>query len=153
MTASKQPVVYISGPLHASRDLKSARVFYEYLAGVVSDLGWTPYLPHQTTDPDRQAHLSPEHVFAHDLDRLVTANAIVADIGQPSSGVGAELGIACERSIPVVGLHALRERPSRFVLGMLLSSPWAKVVTYTEWKDLRQTLQDALLAVAHEAAL
>jgi nucleoside 2-deoxyribosyltransferase len=152
MASWKQPIVYISGPLHAARDLESARMFYEYLAQVVSDLGWTPYLPHQTTDPHRQAHLSAEQVFVQDLGQLVSANAVIADIGQPSSGVGAELGIVCERGIPVVALHAATERPSRFVLGMLLSSPSARVITYLDRDDCRQHLWAALIEVAHEAA-
>lgn len=116
MTSSR-PVAYISGPLHAAHDLAQGRLFYEYLA-------------HMTTDPDRQAHLTPVDVFRHDLDKLVSANAIIADIGQPSSGVGAELGIACERRMPIVALYGVDERTSRFVLGMLFSSPPVDVVSY-----------------------
>lgn len=145
---SSRPVAYISGPLQAAADIDQARRFYERLAKVCRACGCDAYLPHQRTDPVHHAQTSARSVFAHDLDAVVVADLIVAYVGAASSGVGAELGIAHERRIPVIGLCGPEGVASRFIEGLLDSAPDARLVRYSDEDDCRR-----LLAVELEAFL
>jgi len=139
-----RPVAYISGPLQAADDLSKARVFYELLAEICWDCGWEPYLPHQQTDPVHHADASARSVFARDLGAVSAADLIVAYVGAPSSGVGAELGIAHERQIPVIGICGLEGVASRFIEGLLDSSTSARLLRYRDEEDCRKLLSGQL---------
>jgi len=110
---------YISGPLQAAKELSRARSFYEDLAAVCLRSGLRAYLPHQQTDPLFHYDVSAAEVFQRDYSALTAADIVIAVIGSPSSGVGAELGIAHELSIPVIAMFSTSDKPSRFVLGLL----------------------------------
>jgi 2'-deoxynucleoside 5'-phosphate N-hydrolase len=132
--------VYISGPLQAASDLAAARDTYEAAAEVCRQAGWDAYVPHQATDPIANADVSSGTVFARDLSRVSQADAILAFIGPPSSGVGAELGIAFAAEKIVIGVYFESERPSRFILGMLQSMPSARVIEATCWSEAKQEI-------------
>jgi len=146
---------YISGPLHAAKDLEKARSFYEFLATVCTQAGIEAYVPHMHTDPVRQAAVSDEDVFRTDYAAMCNAAVIIAAIGEASSGVGAELGVAYQAGIPVIGLFRTGERPSRFLLGMLKDMPRAMVFSFAHETECASRLQDALreLSEAGEALL
>lgn len=138
------PIVYISGPLQAAHDLDAARSFYELLAEVCRSTGCEAYLPHQRTDPVHHASTSAASVFHRDIDALSRTDLIVAYIGAPSSGVGAELAIAYERGIPTIGLAGPEGVASRFIEGMLEATPNATLLTYADEDDCRSRLAEAL---------
>jgi nucleoside 2-deoxyribosyltransferase len=139
-TQGSRPVAYISGPLQAAADIEQARRFYELLAKVCCACGCEAYLPHQRTDPVHHAQTSARAVFARDLNAVSAADLIVAYVGAPSSGVGAELGIAHERRIPVIGLCGPEGVASRFIEGLLDSAPEARLVRYRDEDDCRRLL-------------
>jgi nucleoside 2-deoxyribosyltransferase len=112
-------LVYVSGPLWAAPDLDVARSFYEAIAHVCMSTGWTPYLPHMHTDPEKHPDTSDQEVFTRDIEALERATVLVADLRSPSLGVGAEIGIAYERGVPIIGLRGRDRVPSRFALGLL----------------------------------
>lgn len=114
--------VYISGALKASRDLAGARKLYEFAATSVRRLGSDPYLPHATTDPEKEADLSPSLVYHTDITALRSCQAVVAFLDEPSLGVGAELAICAQDDIPVLGLCRSPDEISRFAVGCLLAS-------------------------------
>jgi nucleoside 2-deoxyribosyltransferase len=138
---------YISGPLHCVDDLRTARKFYELLAETCRECGWQAYVPHQFTDPERHSELDAAEIFRRDLRAVREADLLVACIGTPSSGVGAELGIAYSEGKLVVALHNANESPSRFLLGLLSCSPGSRLVAYRTIAEclegLRQCLQSA----------
>ena len=137
-------MVYISGPLQAAADLWAAREFYEFLAHAASSAGWQPYLPHQVTDPTHHRAVSAEDVFHRDRGSMARASAILAHIGPPSSGVGAELGIAFQMGLPIIGVHAAFEAPSRFIVGMLSSYPKARLVRFKDRDECQERVVAAL---------
>lgn len=137
---------YISGPLHAAADLASARALYEYVGEVAGGCGWEAYVPHLRTDPERHRTLPDTTVFDRDYGQVCRADLVIAAIGAPSSGVGAELGVAFERGIPVAAFYQGRESPSRFLLGMLSRAPHSRVLRYDSLPDLRAWLEAVLLA-------
>jgi nucleoside 2-deoxyribosyltransferase len=134
------PRAYISGPLQAAADLAEARRFYEALAEICTSAGFDAYLPHQRTDPEQHPSASPIAVFRHDHLALGESDLVIAHVGQPSSGVGVELGIAFCAGQPIVALYHQGERPSRFVLGMLQDYEAAQVIDFADEHDLRLSL-------------
>lgn len=114
--------VYISGALKASRDLVAARKLYEYAADSVRRVGVEPYLPHNSTDPEAEADLSPTAVYRTDILALRNSHAVIAFLDEPSLGVGAELAICALEDIPVLGLCRSEVGVSRFAVGCLIES-------------------------------
>lgn len=111
--------IYISGPLQGSTDLGAARDFYDELAAIVSSVGHDPYVPHHSTDPVAAGGLSARTVFATDVSALNSADAVIAHIGLPSTGVGAEIALATASGRRVLGLKRRGEKGSRFAEGLI----------------------------------
>ncbi len=120
--------VYIAGPLLAARSLTSARAHYEALAAVVESVGLRPVVPHLETDPERAAHLTPTQVWRTDKAKIDTAAALLAHVGQPSSGVGAELAYAIHREKAIIALWRPDELVSKLLLGMLRDHKAVEIV-------------------------
>lgn len=126
---------YISGPLTIVRDRHAARLYYERLAQICRREGLTPYLPHTENDPELHADESAAKVFERDMNQLLSARIVVAYIGSPSLGVGAELAFASENKIPIVAIRRPGESVSRFALGMLSASGAYDLITPDERLD------------------
>lgn len=130
--------VYVSGALHSISNISEARAFYTSLANVCIKHGWDAYVPHQYTDPVYHRDSSNGVVFEKDYNALRNSQMVLAYIGRPSLGVGAELAIAHEAGIPIIAVHAHNESPSRFLLGMLQRAPAARILVY---KDVEECLR------------
>lgn len=110
---------YISGALLNASNLDESRRLYESFAAACGRAGCAAYVPHQHADPVRDAHLSNADVAARDLEAIAAADVLVAYIGEPSLGVGAEIAIALAAGTRVLALAPADRRVSRFVLGLL----------------------------------
>ena len=124
-------LAYISGALMNAASLDEARARYERFADACRAAGWEAYVPHQHADPVRDAHLSNLDVAERDVDQVSAADALVAYVGEPSLGVGAEVAIALRAGKRVL-LLAESDRPvSRFLLGLAELHPsQARVLRY-----------------------
>jgi nucleoside 2-deoxyribosyltransferase len=139
--------VYISGALIGSNNLALARSRYEECANVLRKAGFSPYLPHRSSDPQLMAGFSPEDVFSMDVQALMSSEAIVAFLDEPSHGVGAEIAISVARRIPIVAMMRKTARVSRFIVGMIERSSAAKVIAYENEKELSEALPGTVLQV------
>jgi len=148
MESIRSRSVYISGPLQSSPNLTEARDLYESIAAACTDAGWEPYLPHQWSDPELHAKLTTKEVFRRDMHALLQAEILIAVIGQPSSGAGAEIGIAHSRGVPVIGIWKKGEHPSRFVLGLLRDCANCHTLEYTNRSDCPIEVARLLRAVS-----
>src|SRR5687768_15625168 len=137
-------VAYISGALNGVPDLPRARDWYEWLGAVCRDAGFQPYVPHTRTDPEFTPHLDDREVYARDREAHTAAAVIVADIGTPSLGVGGEIASACLSGQPVIALHRVDQRPSRYTRGQVLTSPVGTVIAFRDLEDCRAQLLAAL---------
>lgn len=140
-------VAYISGALNGVPDLPRARAWYEWLGDVCRAGGFTPYIPHTRTDPELTPHLDDREVYARDRDAHTAAAVIVADIGTPSLGVGGEIASACLSGQPVIAVHRIDQRPSRYTRGQILTTANGRVIAYGDPEDCRRQLLEALAAV------
>ena len=131
---------YISGALTALEDAPRTKLFYELLAEIAEAAGLRAYLPHRVTDPVTAAHLDPRSVYEIDRAHVTNAAVLVAYAGIPSFGVGIEVELAREHSVPVI-VVAERERPiSRLLLG---NPAVVEVVKFADLDGLRRTLGSA----------
>jgi nucleoside 2-deoxyribosyltransferase len=146
----KTPRIYISGPLQAAKDLAAARSFYERLAEICAEIGAEPYIPHQRTDPELHDDAHPVHVFRRDRQAIQECDLLIAHIGQPSSGVGAELGLAFSAKQPIIAIYRELERPSRFILGMLEDYEAAAVISFGDEEMLAGSLEQAITELLKE---
>ncbi|AOX45311.1 nucleoside 2-deoxyribosyltransferase [Microbacterium sp. BH-3-3-3] len=135
--------IYISGPLQGSTDLATARRFYDALALLIRDAGHEAYVPHHSTDPVAAAGLPAQVVFATDLAALNSADAIIAHVGLPSTGVGAELALATASGRRVLGIKRPGEKGSRFAEG-LIADGGGQVRTFADEQELREAVRNWL---------
>lgn len=138
--------VYVSGPLHSAPDLAAARAFYEHLGAVCEAHGLEAYLPHRRNDPELHPEVDPHEVWRTDYSGIRGASAVVAHIGVPSSGVGAELAIAHEHAIPIIAIRRAGEDVSRFIAG-LLEEARATLVVADDQDEIAARLGEALDAL------
>jgi len=147
------PKIYVSGALMAAANLDEARSKYEECASVLRNAGYAPYLPHRSTDPELMAEIAGVDVFDRDAKELMTSDAVVAFLDEPSLGVGAELAMCVAQGIPVVALMRPEARVSRFVFGMLESSDAVMVVTYRDMAELRDIVAARVADVLDTGAI
>jgi nucleoside 2-deoxyribosyltransferase len=110
---------YISGALLNASNLDESRRLYESFAAACERAGCAAYVPHQHADPVHDVHLSNAEVVARDLEAIAAADVLVAFVGEPSLGVGAEIAIALAAGKRVLALAPAEYRVSRFALGLL----------------------------------
>lgn len=141
---------YISGALMGSRDLEGARRRYEMAADVVARTGHEAYLPHQNSDPERAATMSPRAVFQTDLQALNNSAGMIAFLTEASLGVGAELAICAETGTPTLGLGHAAAPISRFAIGCLLEGG-GRFERYSSETQLAAYIEDFIQDLSRHA--
>jgi nucleoside 2-deoxyribosyltransferase len=122
---------YVSGALNNVADLAAARTLYETLGDACDAAGCPAYVPHQHADPERDPQMSNREVAERDLAAIAAADVVVAHLGEPSLGVGAELALALHTGKRILALARDDQRVSRFALGLLELHPGqAEILRY-----------------------
>lgn len=113
--------VYMSGALSDLTPEEFGKVtkeIYERVERVCGSMGLTCYCPHKSpTTPTKG--IPHSKVWKTDYERVVSSGAIVAYIGIPALGVGAEIEMARTANVSVILLceTSKQERLSRLILG------------------------------------
>ena len=126
---------YISGALLNAAAIDRSRALYERFAAACRGAGWEAYVPHQHADPVRDAHLTNLEVAERDVDQVTLADVIVAYVGEPSLGVGAEVAIALRAGKRVLLVAETDRRVSRFLLGLAELHPSQAAVLRYQTED------------------
>ncbi len=84
--------------------------------------------------PEVGMKMEPNFVWKRDTDWVREANAVIAEVTQPSLGVGYEIGIAHELGKPVLALFY--PQPGRRLSPMIAGDP---NVTVFEYRDVGET--------------
>jgi nucleoside 2-deoxyribosyltransferase len=79
-------------------------------------------------------------IWQRDIDWLKEADAVVAEVTNPSLGVGYEIAKAEEWGKPVLALY--RPSPDRKLSAMIAGSPNIHLVEYTDVSDAKAKLID-----------
>lgn len=135
-------VAYISGPLHASKRPTESRQLYEHIADICRRHGVTPIIPHLMNDALSNPGLDPVAVYENDTSMLLGSDVLIAHVGAPSSGVGAEVAIAIEAGIPIIALRRSDEEVSWYLLGLLRAAGAHELISDDD--ALEQALREPL---------
>ena len=83
---------------------------------------------------------APEDIFTQDTDWIRECDVMIAEVTQPSLGVGYELGFAHSIEKPIYCLW--REEADKRLSAMVTGNEYNKIVTYTDWNDLEKKLSE-----------
>lgn len=123
--------VYISGPLTNS----SKKEIYELLGEEFEKCGFSAYIPHQHTDPKKNADIKPKEVYQTDYRKIIESSLIVAYVGEPSLGVGQEIQIAAFHQIPILLVFEKGAKVSRMTLGNPMVKQTFQFETFENLKE------------------
>lgn len=79
-------------------------------------------------------------IYTQDMDWVTSADVIVAEVTQPSLGVGYEIGRAEDMGKKILCLY--RETPDRSLSAMIAGNPKLNVKKYTSIEDARNIFQE-----------
>jgi nucleoside 2-deoxyribosyltransferase len=79
---------------------------------------------------DLESIVSPQDVYARDVDWILAADALLAEVSIPSHGVGYELGVALGAHKPALCLYQEGRRVSKMISGN--PDPALEVRTYQD---------------------
>jgi 2'-deoxynucleoside 5'-phosphate N-hydrolase len=82
--------------------------------------------------------MTPEQIWAWDLDWVREADAIIAEVTQPSLGVGYEIAKAHEWDKPVLALY--HPRPGHKLSSMIVGSPNVQVFEYDDIAETKAAI-------------
>lgn len=88
-------------------------------------------------------------IYKKDITWVRQADAIIAEVTNPSLGVGYEIAKAEEWGKPVLALF--QETGDRKLSAMIDGSPYLKVARYTEIDDAKQAIDEFIKTLAKEA--
>jgi deoxycytidylate deaminase len=110
--------IYISGALTVQTGKKNMRKCYESIAALCSNFCSDVYVPHLAgTDPKDNPEISPAVVWKTDHRAIASSDLIIAYVGMPSLGVGAELEIARMSASDIIIWWYKGEKVTRMCLG------------------------------------
>jgi hypothetical protein len=87
------------------------------------------------TDPD----LSPQAVWKRDTDWVRSADAFIAEVSQPSLGVGYEIALAESLKKPILVLFY--KKSTRRFSPMVQGNPGLKIVEYSEKTEAKKAIK------------
>jgi len=108
--------IYIAGALTGVEESK--KIIYTRIGSVCEDSGFDPYVPHQwSTDPTKNPEVPSEAVWSKNQNQITSSKLMIAYVGTPSLGVGAELEIARINNKKIILWWYRGEVVSRMALG------------------------------------
>lgn len=87
--------------------------------------------------------LTPQDVYARDVNWIKDCNVLIAEISVPSHGVGYEIGFALNIGKPVLCLHQRERTISKMITGN--SDPGLTIKSYVHVEDAILQARDFLL--------
>jgi nucleoside 2-deoxyribosyltransferase len=121
--------IYFAGSIRGGReDVKIYQAIVEYLntKGTVLTEHITFDNIHDLGEDDK----TEEFIYQRDIDWLNQSDIVIAEVTQPSLGVGYELAYAESKNIPVICLF--RENTGKSLSAMIAGDCYFQVIRYTE---------------------
>ena len=89
-----------------------------------------------------ETKLKPEEIYQRDIDWLNECNVVIAEVSNPSLGVGYEICYALERKIPTLCIYQTGILVSRMIVGN--TSPGLTLFEYPDEESLYHKLEEFL---------
>lgn len=132
--------IYFAGSIRGGRDDQQKYFkLIEFLATRVEVL--TEHVGDSKLNSQGEKITTDQEIFERDKDWLQSCDAVVAEVTNPSLGVGYEIGIAEKLGKPVLCLFD--EKNTRFRLSAMVSgNPQIKVSFYSSLRDAENLIID-----------
>lgn len=139
--------VYFAGSIRGGRE---DRAIYEELIALISSYATvlTEHIADINLTSNGEANLSDQEIYQRDVDWIREADLVIAEVTQPSLGVGYELAYAESIDKPVCCLF--RESSEKRLSAMIAGNAYFKVINYNTAKDLKTYLKPLLKNVDDE---
>ena len=133
--------IYFSGSIAGGRKYLD---IYKKIVAYLKEKGHQVLTDHIIIDNilEFENQLKPEEIFQRDIDWLNGCDVVIAEVSNPSLGVGYEICHALERKIPTLCIY----QPGIFVSRMIVgnTSPGLTLFEYQDEDSLFQKLEEFL---------
>ena len=135
--------IYFSGSIRGGRE---DALVYRDLIDYLKTFG--SVLTEHIGDPGLvdERHIPPCRIHERDMEWLVAADLVIAEVTTPSLGVGYELGRAVAMGKPVLCLY--RRQEGKMLSGMISGSPGIVTVVYSEPEEARIWIEGFVKSVS-----
>jgi 2'-deoxynucleoside 5'-phosphate N-hydrolase len=129
----KTTKIYFAGSIRGGRDDREIyRSIIKILAGYGEVL--TEHIGAEGLTPEGEENLSDHEIYSRDLEWLSSCDIVVAEVTNPSLGVGFEIAKAMEWKKRVLCLY--REQPGKRLSAMIAGCPGVVVIQYGSLSDI-----------------
>lgn len=91
----------------------------------------------------KEDELTPSQIYTRDFEWLFGADAVIAEISNPSLGVGGEISDAASFGKPILALYHMPEKQvSAYIRGKLDVYPKGRRAQYEGLEDLKETVRE-----------
>jgi nucleoside 2-deoxyribosyltransferase len=121
--------IYFAGSIRGGRE---DRHWYQQIVTELRQFGdvLTEHIGDVALGADGDKNMTVGQIYERDMQWLMSADVVVAEVSTPSLGVGYELRVAEERGIPVLCLY--NEESGRSLSAMIAGNPYlaSQVIRY-----------------------
>lgn len=123
----KKKKVYFAGSIRAGRDDVA---IYKYIIDKLKEncIVFTEHVGDYSLSIAGQKQLPDDYIYKRDMTWLIDSDFVIAEVSNPSLGVGYELASAVENNIPILCLF--RENSDHQLSAMISGCPKIKVLNY-----------------------
>lgn len=134
--------IFFSGPLTNLSDPEKTKAFYKKLDAAAKELGFETFWAFLSgTDPVKNPDVSPNEVYARDIQKLDESDIMISYMGEASTGTGIEIEHAHITGKPVIILYEQEKKISRMLRGCPAIK---KEIVYADEEDAVRKLSDYL---------
>jgi 2'-deoxynucleoside 5'-phosphate N-hydrolase len=130
--------IYFAGSISAGRHDVG---IYHQIIQVLNQYGQvlTEFIGEDSLAATGETNLSDKEIHDRDIDWLLSADVLVAEVTTPSLGVGYEIGRAIENEKKILCLF--RATQGKRLSAMIKGAPNVEVFNYTELADIKKFLE------------
>lgn len=127
--------VYLSVPIIANRNLEIAK----NIAKTIENEGYE-IVSKWVLEENLKLYISPEEILKRDINGVLKSDIIIAEVSNPSHGVGMEIAIALLSGKKII---LIKNKDSKLSY-MLQGIPNKEIIEYTSIEDIKNKLSKIL---------
>ena len=130
--------VYFAGSITGGREfVDNYKEIIEYLKRDFYVL--TEHLGNKNINSNGETEKAPEYIFTRDCDWIVDSDFIVADVSNPSLGVGYEIGLGESIDKPILCIY---KKSDRRVSAMITGNQYLTVYGYDTLDEAKDIIDE-----------
>ena len=133
--------IYFAGSIRGGRDDTK---IYSRIIEFLKEYGevLTEHIGEEDLNAMGETTLSDNQIHDRDMKWLLKSDLMVAEVTNPSLGVGYEIGRAIDNNINIICLY--RVLSDKKLSAMISGSKDIKIIRYTEFEDIKNHINDIL---------